>query len=70
YEELGYFDERYFMYGADPDFSLKVWHEAKLRVEPCPGALIRHTELEDERSRYERDSQETENRKLFAKWGL
>ena len=42
YAQLDYFDERYFMYGADPDFSLKVWHQAQLRVEPCPGALVHH----------------------------
>ncbi|HXE52641.1 MAG TPA: glycosyltransferase, partial [Tepidisphaeraceae bacterium] len=26
FERLGYFDERYFLNAADPDFSLKVWH--------------------------------------------
>ncbi|MHC4948065.1 MAG: glycosyltransferase family 2 protein, partial [Planctomycetota bacterium] len=46
---LGFLDERYFIYGADPDFSLKVWHEAGLAVAPCPGALIHHLELDDER---------------------
>jgi len=70
YERLGYFDERYFMYGADPDFSLKVWHEAALRVEPCPGALIHHEELRDERGAAERAAQDSDNRKLFAKWKL
>jgi len=70
YERLGYFDERFFMYGADPDFSLKVWHEAKLAVEPCPGALIHHLELEDERGAEERSAQQTDNAKLFEKWDL
>lgn len=70
YEQLNYFDERFFMYGADPDFSLKVWHEAKLRVEPCPGALIRHVELDDDRGATERAVQHEDNQKLFAKWGL
>jgi GT2 family glycosyltransferase len=65
-----FLDERYFMYGADPDFSLKVWHEAKLRVEPCPGALIHHAELNDERGAAERGGQAEDNRKLFAKWNL
>jgi len=60
----------YFMYGADPDFSLKVWHEAKLSVTPCPGALLRHHELNDERGQRERAAQHDDNRKLFAKWGL
>ncbi len=70
YEQLGYLDERYFMYGADPDFSLKVWHEAKLTVEPCPGALIRHAELNDQRGERERAAQHEDNRKLFEKWQL
>lgn len=70
YEKLGYFDERYFMYGADPDFSLKVWHEAKLAVAPCPGALIHHAELEDERGARERAAQRADNELLFAKWVL
>jgi len=70
YQQLNYFDERYFMYGADPDFSLKVWHEAKLSVVPCPGALIHHRELNDERGAHERAEQDTDNRKLFQKWRL
>jgi len=70
WERLGGYDERFFMYGADPDFSLKVWHEAKLEVAPCPGALIRHDELNDERSAEERGRQDEDNRTLFAKWGL
>lgn len=70
YEQLSYFDERYFMYGADPDFSLKVWHEARLAVAPCPGALIHHVELNDDRAASERPRQDQDNQKLFAKWGL
>jgi len=70
YEQLGYFDERYFMYGADPDFSLKVWHEAKLAVVPCSGALLRHHERNDERGERERAEQARDNARLFAKWGM
>jgi GT2 family glycosyltransferase len=70
YEQLGYCDDRYFMYGADPDFSLKVWHEAKREVRPCPGALVHHEELDDDRARSERAEQDEDNRKLFEKWGL
>ncbi len=70
YERLGWLDERYFMYGADPDFSLKVWHEAGLRVEPCPGALIHHAELQDDRARVERAGQDEDNQRLFEKWGI
>jgi hypothetical protein len=58
------------MYGADPDFSLKVWHEARLQVVPCPGALIHHAEMNDERGSAERAVQEVDNQKLFRKWSL
>jgi GT2 family glycosyltransferase len=70
YERLDYLDERYFMYGADPDFSLKVWHEAKLIVAPCPGALVHHEPADDDRAQNERARQAEDNGKLFAKWGL
>ena len=33
FERLNYFDERYFLNGADPDFSLKVW-DAGMQVAP------------------------------------
>jgi GT2 family glycosyltransferase len=69
-EELGHFDERYRMYGADPDFSLKVWHIAGLEVAPCPGALVEHDEAVDERSGGERAAQWRDNELLFEKWGL
>ena len=70
YEQLEWLDERYFMYGADPDFSLKVWHEARLSVAPCPGSLVHHVQLDDERARAARTRQDEDNRKLFEKWGL
>ncbi|MEM9082748.1 MAG: glycosyltransferase [Planctomycetota bacterium] len=69
-ECVGYYDERFFMYGADPDLSLKVWHIAKMRVEACPGALIRHLELTDERSAVERPAAHSDNERLFKKWDL
>lgn len=65
YERLEYLDERFGMYGADPDFSLKVWHEAKLAVAPCPGALVHHDRIDDDDAR-----QRVDNDRLFAKWGL
>lgn len=67
-ERLGHYDERFRMYGADPDFSLKVWHEAKLEVRPCPGALVEHDELADERAASDRPGQHEDNAILFAKW--
>ncbi|MEM7229017.1 MAG: glycosyltransferase [Planctomycetota bacterium] len=70
YESLGFYDEQFWMYGADPDFSLRIWHDAGLRVLPCPGALVRHHEWVDERSEDERAAQRDDNRKLFEKWDL
>jgi len=71
FERLGYFDERFFMYGADPDFALRIWHETDLRVEPCPGALLRHAEVSDARAEHEREHRaRADNAALFAKWGL
>ncbi len=70
YTQLNYLDERFFTYGSDPDFSLKVWHEAKLIVAPVPGALVHHEELDDERGAAQRARQAEDNGKLFEKWGL
>lgn len=69
FERLGYFDERYFLYGADPDFSLKVWH-AGLSVVPAFGALIDHDEVQDPRRDADRDRGAQDNAKLFDKWDL
>jgi GT2 family glycosyltransferase len=69
-ERLGHYDERFRMYGADPDFSLKVWHEARMEVRPCPGALVEHDELVDGRAGVERPQQHADNAALFAKWRM
>ena len=69
FERLGYFDERYFLYGADPDFSLKVWH-AGLSVIPAMGALIDHDQTSDDRRDADHNCQAADNAKLFEKWDL
>jgi GT2 family glycosyltransferase len=69
FERLGYFDERYYLNGADPDFSLKVWH-AGLSVVPAFGALIDHDELQDDRRDADRDRGAIDNASLFEKWDL
>lgn len=69
-ERLGFYDERFRMYGADPDFSLKIWHEAGLEVRPCPGSLVEHDELADERAELERRAQGDDNALLWSKWGM
>ncbi len=69
FERLGYFDERYFLNSADPDFSLKVWH-AGLAVAPALGALIDHDEVQDDRRESDRSRGDEDNAKLFAKWDL
>ena len=40
YQKLGYFDERFYFYGADPDLSLKAW-DAGMRIEPAARLLHR-----------------------------
>ncbi len=70
YESLGWFDERFTLYGADPDFSLKVWHHARLTVTPCPGALIRHHDHVDSRRHDDQQRLAADNQLLFDKWTL
>jgi GT2 family glycosyltransferase len=69
YERLGYFDERYFLYAADPDLSLKAWH-AGMRIEPAYGSIIEHDEHEDARRVNDSSRGREDNEKLFAKWDL
>jgi GT2 family glycosyltransferase len=69
FQRLGYFDERYYTRGADPDLSLKAWN-AGLRIVPACGAMIDHDELEDERRAADSIPGEEDNRKLFEKWDL
>jgi GT2 family glycosyltransferase len=69
WERLNYFDERFFLYGADPDFSLKVWH-AGLAVEPAWESFIEHDEHADDRRAADSDRGRRDNEMLFAKWDL
>lgn len=69
FEQLDYFDERYFLNAADPDFSLKVWN-AGLAVIPACGAFIDHDELPDDRRRADSGAGSADNARLFAKWDL
>jgi GT2 family glycosyltransferase len=62
---LGFFDECFVMYGADPDLSLRVWHDAGLEVVPCPGALVHHACTPVDPAR-----QADDNRRLFEKWAM
>jgi GT2 family glycosyltransferase len=66
---LGYFDESYFVFGADPDFSLKVWH-AGMRVEPAYLTSIDHDEHLDARRDQDAARAKIDNERLFAKWNL
>lgn len=69
FEQLDYFDERYFLNAADPDFSLKVWN-AGFAVVPAFGAFIDHDELADDRRRADSSFGSADNARLFAKWDL
>ncbi len=69
YEKLGYFDERFYFYAADPDLSLKAWN-AGLRIEPAHGCFIDHDQHEDDRRAEDTARGREDNAKLFAKWNL
>jgi GT2 family glycosyltransferase len=69
FARLGYFDERFYFYGADPDLSLKAWH-AGLTVEPSPDSLIDHEEIPDDRRDADSSRGNSDNAALFAKWLL
>jgi O-antigen biosynthesis protein len=69
FERLGYFDERFFVAGADPDLSLKAWN-AGMRVIPAYGTMIDHDEFADLRRIDDNDKYRQDNEKLFAKWDL
>jgi GT2 family glycosyltransferase len=69
FERLGYFDEQFYFFAADPDLSLKAWH-AGLRVVPAYGCMIDHEQREDDRRAADNPQGDTDNAKLFAKWDL
>ena len=70
FERLGFLDERFHFYGADPDLSLKAWH-AGLRVVPAhDGVAIDHDQVEDERRSVDASVGREDNGRLFAKWDL
>ncbi len=69
FQQLDYFDERYYLNAADPDFSLKAWHAGR-PVLPAFGALIDHEELADARRMEDSPRAAEDNAKLFAKWNL
>jgi len=69
FASLGFFDERFYFYGGDPDFSLKIWNSG-LRVEPAYMTAIDHDEHVDARRSSEEDRGRADNESLFAKWDL
>jgi GT2 family glycosyltransferase len=69
YQRLGYFDERYFFCGADPDLSLKAWY-AGLCIAPAWNSFIDHDEADDDRRIADSSRAQDDNTALFAKWDL
>ena len=69
FERLGYFDEGFYLNGADPDLSLKAW-DTGLRVVPAQGVCIDHDEHPDARRAADSDRGNADNARLFAKWDL
>jgi GT2 family glycosyltransferase len=69
FQQLDYFDQRYFVRAADPDLSLKAWH-AGLKVVPAWESAIDHDEVEDDRRAADLNFGAEDNHKLFEKWDL
>lgn len=69
YEQLDYFDQRYYVCAADPDLSLKCWH-AGMRLEPAWGCVVDHDEHHDDRRAADTLRGQQDNERLFAKWDL
>jgi O-antigen biosynthesis protein len=69
FSSLGFFDERFFVNGCDPDFSLKVW-ESGMKVEPAYQTAIDHDEHEDARRHADSAQSVLDNDLLFSKWNL
>lgn len=69
FEQLGFFDERFRVTGADVDLSLKAW-DVGLRVEPAYLAMIDHDEVDDDRRAIDSPQVIEDNRALFEKWDL
>src|SRR5688500_13074717 len=69
FERLGYFDERFYFYAADPDLSLKAWH-AGLRVVPASASILDHDIHADDRRLADAERAAADNAKLFEKWDL
>src|SRR5437016_2658599 len=69
FQKLDYFDERYFLNGADPDLSLKAWHSG-MRIVPAYGTIIDHEQLTDIRRTIDAGRAQEDNEKLFAKWDV
>lgn len=69
WRDLGFFDERFFLNGADPDLSLKAWY-AGLRVVPAERSYVDHDEHADDRRAQDGTRAQQDNAKLFDKWNL
>ncbi len=68
FPSVGLLDERYFMYGEDADFSMRM-QQAGFELLHCPGAVITHEQSADtkqNRGRWFRDYFVTRNKLLFA----
>jgi GT2 family glycosyltransferase len=69
FNRLGYFDERFIFYAADPDLSLKAWNAGFLVI-PAESSFIDHDEHSDARRSSDAEQGARDNAKLFAKWDL
>ncbi len=68
--KVGFADERFYFFGFDPDLSLKVQLDERLKVIGCRNALVHHEEHHDDRKVADLDIGAEDNAKLFTKWSL
>lgn len=66
-ERLGWFDERYRFYAADPDFSLRLLRAGR-RLAPVFGAPLFHHRMPGEEREHNRAHFESDNRTLERRW--
>jgi GT2 family glycosyltransferase len=69
FEQLGWFDERYFTYSADRDLAMKAWNSG-MKVEPAYGVFIDNDEPLDTLRAKQSSRSDEDGQKLLAKWNL
>jgi GT2 family glycosyltransferase len=69
WRSLGFFDDNYYLYGADADFSLKAW-TAGYSVVPATDSYVDHDEHKDDRRVEDRPHSKRDIARLSSRWVL